>query len=365
MGSVRSGTRADSDTLPRHLAPADATREGDAAGYRGFVAAALVACFGLLGAVFTLNVLVDPLAIAGTGLVAPAVETDRGIKLDLIDELPQSPGVLILGSSRARQAEPSFVRRLTGHTGFNAAVTGGTAADAWVMTRFAADRFPGEPRGYIWFVDVGIATNGVNPELLDDPRANRYLTGKSLDFTLDDVAAYISPQATRASLRVLRACVLATCTSRVRYLPDGSIAQPSLRHLPEQSASLRRSVAKLVAGTRARPPRGGRIDPLRYVYFERAITFMNEQGARPVIVLNPVHPEVLAELRKHGFPGRKAALAYLHRLQQRLDFVFVDAQDIRRWNGTADDWSNATHVNRRNMRRLLRYVVAQSDGALR
>jgi len=357
--------RADSDTLPRHLAP-DATREGAGDSYRGLVAAALVACFGLLGAVFTLNVLVDPLAIAGTGLVEPAVETDRAVKLDLIEDLPQSPEILILGSSRARQAEPSFVRRLTGHTGFNAAVTGGTAADAWVMTLFAADRFSGEPRRFIWFVDVGIATNGVNPELLDDPRASRYFSGKSLDFTLDDVATYISPQATRASWRVLRACVLDTCSNRVRYLPDGSIDQPSLRFLPEQSASLRRSVAQLVAGTRARPPRaGGRIDPLRYVYFERAITFMNERDARPVIVLNPVHPEVLAELSKHGYPGRKSALAYLERLQRRLDFVFVDAQDITRWDGTAADWSNATHVNRRNMRRLLRYVVAESDGALR
>jgi hypothetical protein len=356
---------ADSDTLPRHLAPAEATREGDGGGYKSFVAAALVACFGVLGAVFTLNVLVDPLAIAGTGLVAPAVETDRGIKLDLIENLRVNPEILILGSSRARQAEPSFLRRLTGHTGFNAAVTGGTAADAWVMTRFAAERFRGQPRRFIWFVDVGIATNGVNPELEDDPRASRYLAGKSLDFTLDDVATYISPQATRASWRVLDACVFDTCRSRVRYLPDGSIAQPSLRFLPERSKSLRRAVAKLVAGTRAHPPRGGRIDPRRYVYFERAITFMNERGARPVIVLNPVHPEVLAELRKHGYPGRRAALAYLRRLQQRLDFVFVDGQDIRRWGGSPVDWSNATHVNRRNMRRLLRYVVAQSDRELR
>ena len=38
---------------------------------------------------------------------------------------------------------------------------------------------------------------------------------------------------------------------------------------------------------------------------------MNEQGSRPVIVLNPIHPHVLAALRGRGFPARKAALAYL------------------------------------------------------
>jgi hypothetical protein len=52
-------------------------------------------------------------------------------------------------------------------------------------------------------------------------------------------------------------------------------------------------------------------------------------------------------------------------LQRRFRFVVVNCQDIRRWGGTAQDWSNATHVNRRNMRRMLRYVVAHSHGALR
>ena len=354
------------DALPRHVAPAEATADAASAGYATFVAAALVACFGLLGGVLALNVLVDPLMIAGTGLVVPAVENDRGVKLELIDRHRRNPEVLILGSSRARQAEPAFVEQLTGHAAFNAAVTGGTAADAWVMTRAAADRFPGQRRRYIWFVDTGLATNVVNPELRNEPRASRYLAGKSRDFGLRDVATYISPQATRASWHVLDACVLNTCESKIRYLPDGSIAQSSLAFLPEQSKSLRRSIAKLVAGVRANPPRGGggENDPQRYRYFEQAIRFMNDHGARPVIVLNPVHPEVLTELRKHGYPSRAIALAYLHRLQQRLDFVLVDCQDIRRWGGSSTEWSNSTHVNRRNMRRMLRYVIAHSDGEL-
>ena len=267
-------------------------------------------------------------ALAASLLGTPC--SDRSLKLTLIEQLPRSPQILVLGSSRARQAEPAFVRRLTGKTAFNAAVTGGTAADAWVMTRFAADRFPRAPRRYIWFVDAGIATNGVNPALRADPRARRYLS--------------------------------AACPERSRYLADGSLATPALG----SGAGLAAAVAKLVAGVRANPPgRGGPSDPKRYVYFERAIRYMNDRGARPVIVLNPIHPEVLAELRKHGHPRRATALAYLRRLQQRLDFVFVDAQDIRRWGGSSADWSNATHVNRTNMRRLLRYVVAHSGGALR
>ena len=91
---------------------------------------------------------------------------------------------------------------------------------------------------------------------------------------------------------------------------------------------------------------------------------MNEHGSTPVIVLNPIHPKVLAVLRRQGLVKRRASLAYLRRLHKRLDFVVVDAEDIRRWGGSPRDFTNATHVNRVNMRRLLRYIVSHSEGAL-
>src|ERR671937_245 len=224
---------------------------------------------------------------------------DRATKLTLIEKLARNPEIVILGSSRAREAEPSLLQALTGHRGFNAAVTGGTAADGWVVTRLIAGRFPRGRRRYLIFVDAGIATNGVPPDLAADPRARR-------------------------------------------YLPEDSPASPP----------------------RAPPPGRGPPPPRRYVYFERTIAFMNSQGARPVIVLNPIHPRVLAELERYGFPKRAAALRYLAQLRERLDFVVVDCEDIRRWGGSAAHFENATHIDVVNMRRLLGHVVAHSDRAL-
>ena len=48
----------------------------------------------------------------------------------------------------------------------------------------------------------------------------------------------------------------------------------------------------------------------------------------------------------------------------RHKLVVVDCQDIGKWGGTADDWTNATHVDQANMRRMLRYIAGHSDGAL-
>jgi hypothetical protein len=306
--------------------------------------------------------LVASLAARATPLPSNAVDSDRSFKLTLIENLASPPGILVLGSSRSRLAEPEFLRMLTGHSGFNAGVTGGSAADAWVFTRVTAARFP-QHRRYIWFVDAGIATNGVNPQLARDPRAHRYLIGGP-EYDVGYRGPYIPVAATQASLRSLRSCLRTSCRGRLPYNPDGSIAHPSSR--PDAASRLRRSVHTMLAAIEAHPPqRTVTLNPKRFVWFERTIAFMNHRGERPVIVLNPVYPSVLALLRRHGYGVRHAALAYLNDLHRRLDFVVVDAVDMRKWGGTATDWSDAKHVTEPNMRRLLRYVVAHSQGALR
>ncbi len=276
---------------------------------------------------------------SGRAVGAPCRDAgDRATKLTLIERLRRKPGILILGSSRARIVEPSFLQRLTGRSGFNAAVTGGTAADGWVMTRYTADRFPQDGRRYILFVDAEIATDGVPSDLAADPRARKYLAG------------------------VRR--VAGTCRLSSRYAADGSIAYLPPVSPAQRARTVATTLARVIASIRANPPRGGRVDPRRYTYFERMIAFMNRHGSRPVVVLNPIYPTILAELEKYGFPARKRSRAYLDELHQRLDFVDVDCEDIRTWGGSAAHFSNAKHVDRVNMRRMLRYIVAHSGGAL-
>jgi hypothetical protein len=341
----------------------------DTATRRGFVAGFLVSFFLLLAAVLAFNVVVDPFDLAGSGVVPTAVEPDRSIKLDLLQHLKRSPQILILGDSRGRQAEPKYLQRLTGHTAFNAAVTGGSAPDAYVMVRFTADRFPQQKRRYIWFTDIGLASGIVLPQLGNDPRARRYLP-TAPSFGLGDVKQYLSTDATKASWRVFDKCVLATCHSLIQYHPDGSLTNQSLHYLPEHAKSLRKSVQKAVAGARANDEtlpqwRHDLADPQRFFYLDRMLAFMNRRGEVPVIVLNPIYPSVLAALEKHGFPGRTATLEKLAQLKKRYRFVVVDAEDSHRWGGKPNDWTNASHVNRANMRLELKYIVAHSHGVLR
>jgi hypothetical protein len=335
---------------------------------RHFVVGFLAAWLGVLGAVLAFNVVIDPFALAGTGLVPTAVEQDRSIKLDLLQRLKRDPEILIMGSSRSRMAEPAFLQKLTGRTGFNAGVTGGTSADEYVFTRFAADRFPHQKRRYLWFTDLGISGGGVLPQLAQDPRAHRYLQGGS-GFGLGDVKTYLSTEATQASWRVFTNCVLGQCHSHIRFRADGSLTQRSLHYLPEHARSLGASVAKLIASMRTNSltlaqARADIAAPGRFFYFDRVLAFMNARGEVPVIVLNPVYPSVFAAMKRNGAPYLRATMEKFAALHKRFRFVVVDCEDIGKWGGTDYDWTNATHVNRANMRRMLRYIVAHSDGAL-
>ena len=83
-----------------------------------------------------------------------------------------------------------------------------------------------------------------------------------------------------------------------------------------------------------------------------------------MIVLNPIYPTIFAELQKVGASLTTASLAYLHSLQSRHALIVVNCQDIHAWGGTDYDWTNPSHVNRANMRRMLRYIVSHSAGAL-
>jgi hypothetical protein len=287
------------------------------------------------------------LAAAGTasaiGNPEPSTCTDGGdrlTKLTLVEQLKRSPQLLVLGSSRSRVAMPDTVRKLTGRTAFNAGVRGGASADEYVFTRLLASRFPRSRPAYLIFTDVGIAGDGLNPELADEPLARPFLSAG-------------------ASSRKT------TCRPNGLYSPDGGLDYPSPLTAADRAERTAKTVAQTLKGITAATERPTHIDPASTQYFQRMLAFMNAHGATPVIVLNPIYPSVLAKRRRYGFPERKAAADYLSWLHERYHFIVVDCEDIRRWGGKASDFINVDHIDRTNMARMLRYVVSHSGGVLR
>ena len=108
-----------------------------------------------MAAVGALNTLADPYGMVGMKLVPSATTSDRTIKADAIDALDQAPELVVLGSSRSMRYEPEYLKQKTGLRTFNAGVNGiGGTADAWAMTNYIHDSFPGARQAYFWLLDV-------------------------------------------------------------------------------------------------------------------------------------------------------------------------------------------------------------------
>jgi hypothetical protein len=286
------------------------------------------------------------LVAAGTAGASSRPPTDRSIKLDLIAKLHHGPQILILGDSRGRQAEPPLLNRLTGPTGFNAAVMGGTAPDAWVFIRYTADRFPGQKRRYIWFVSDGLAGNIPDPRTEADPRGRRYLQEVApslntqplkVDWPAHPFTHYprrIPPRENLATLRPARA--RGQVRGRRDRRPDPATPSRGAAVRPKALPALR---------TRARlheQPRPAAGD-----------------GVQPALPDRVRRPQAIRAAHRD-----QCSLDYLHGLQARYQLVVGNCENIHTWGGTTSNWKNATHVDGLNMRRMLRYIVAHSDGAL-
>jgi anaerobic selenocysteine-containing dehydrogenase len=273
--------------------------------------------------------------------------TDRSIKLDLIAKLKRGPQILVLGDSRGRQAEPSYLRRLTGRTGFNAAVMGGTAPDAWVFIRYTADRFPGQKRSYVWFVSAGLAGNIPDPRTEADPRGRHYL---------QEVAQYLDNQPLDVPWPK---------HPFTGYRQDGGLATKAWPPSSQHVARVKAEAAAIAANIRQKPPGLPDFASKRFRLFEHLLAYLNGRGERPVIVFNPLYPTVYAALERYDSSYLTGALDYLRSLRSTYNFVMVNCENVHACGGNDTDWQNATHVNRFNMQRMLRHIVAHSGSALR
>ena len=253
----------------------------------------------LLVAVGTLNALVDPYGILGTGRFPTATTSDRSIKADLIQNLSEAPQLIVRGSSRSMRYDPEYLQKKTGLRTFNSGVNIiGGAADAWTLTSFLHDRFPQSHPAYLWLVDVEtFAPVLIKNSLSAEPRLARYLdttpgrdglTGR-LAAIGDDLKSVLSWATARDSIRILthrRKATRKQQAFRRQFRDNGGIAAKSMS--PAQRE--RQRVETLARYSLLYRDTYLAMDPQAKTYVEQTLSLMNAAGSQPLIVLTPMGP---------------------------------------------------------------------------
>ncbi len=270
-----------------------------------FVAGALAAAAVLVGVVVAFNLLTDPWGVFGVGIFPPRVNQDRSTKADLLTELKRPPELLIYGSSRAWTVEAARVEQATGLRTFNAAVTAGRPADAYVFTAVVHDTWPRATPDFLWLLDVEAFLRGpLPPSLLAESRFSRYLPWRAKAAAqLDELGWLASWSGLQASYEVwkkhpTREKVRASWLRRIA--PDGTVKTPPSSEAKAGPKALKKWSEEEVARYRS----FARLDAEAETYVEKTLQLFASWGGSGVVVLTPTQPEVL-----DGGAGRRLAPA--------------------------------------------------------
>lgn len=355
---------------PRESHAAPTIEEGPGESNRRFVLTLLVTLVVVVGGVAGFNAIVDPYGKLGTGIFPTATFSDRREKVKLIERLTVPPRLIILGSSRAMKAEPSYLQAKTGLPGFNAGVSSGKPEDAWAFVNFLHDRFPGTQQSYIWLLDVeSFRSLEIDPELRSVPELSRYLpvslrTG-SQTATLKSLLSWYTAE---DSWAVVKAKIEGkTAAGTADFTADGYRSKDFHDLIRASGTSFREqldaTIKQWVATYQVYKQLGARPEQ----YFQETVAAMNGWGATPVIVLPPMQPLLLARVRQLGWNRRHAqVVAYLHGLQAsgKYRFRFLDDSEISSFGGSPTDFYDGVHMTTPNMRKMLDQILAKDAGAL-
>ena len=289
------------------------------------------------------------------------------MKVALVDRLRRPPDLIVFGSSRALKANPAYLRRKLGETGFNAAVSDGRPEDAWAFLNLLHARFPRSHPHYLWLVDVESFRGSPDPGLLDTPALARFVPFRERwRQRLDAAMPLLSWQEARASL--------GSCAGRGSGRRSGSGARLRAERLPALRHPRRRLRPRTHARAGARASealyasvysRYRGLSPVQMRYFERTLARMDAWGEPPVIVLTPLHPAMRRALAPLGWTKRRQqVLEFLAGLRARHRFEFLDLTLLSSFGGSPDGFYDGFHLTLPNMHRLLDAVVRRERNAL-
>jgi hypothetical protein len=354
---------------------------------RRFALLLLAVVLLVLFAVAALNYVVDPYGAMGVGLLPTAVQPDRAQKVELIRRLKAAPQIVILGSSRAMKADPAYLSKVTGLRGFNASVTGASPEDTFVFVNLLHDAFPQARMRYLWLLDVeSFRKSAETQQILGQRELAKYLKAserrKARQAALLQLVSWSEMKDSVRSLwhhltagdeggaagggTAAAGRTAGTKAKKNPFRADGFVPWGAHDELYAHGRTFNKELA-LTRGEYIVMYRTYRsLDPGAESYVQSTLGLMNSLGARPVIVLTPMHPRLRQALAPLGWERRhQQVLDYLHSLQRRYDFVLVDLTSLSSFGGSPSLFYDGVHMRVRNLDRLLHTAVDRSQGALR
>ena len=278
----------------------------------------------------------------------------RVAKARLIEQLKAPPQVVIFGGSRVLRDNPAYIRRRTGLTAFNAAVTHARPEDTWALLNLLHTRFPGARFRFLWVIhgDEFVARH-LDAALLLDQALARYFP-----------SSLIKEQLPLAVMRgqggVKSTQIAIQDRGRLVYAPDGYVvsgffsngAPPPNGHPGGIAANIRKELRIYRTSPVALGRRSVR-------YFVKDLQLMDSLAVhRPVVVAAPFDRRIYAATVHRGWGARHRRIRnLLARLRDRYRFSFLDLSRAAAHGFTPSEFYDGIHLTPRGARRVVDLVL--------
>ena len=331
-------------------------------GHKPYVQAFLIASALLVFPVLTLNILVDPYDLLGTGLLPPVVRSDRAVQIEMLNGRSDAPQALVLGSSRTMKISPEQIEKLFGLSAQNMGVGSCRAEGYLLMTQYAI-----ETGCDLELIIVGVDIEAFHDKLPVDQRWNKVpeLRGaipelRQLDYKayFNDAASLLSYDMTIDSFRSIKSkWAPDRVLARTSFRKDGVVEYPLWESQVKAGRfNLDKYMKHSVAEYRGRYRGFDKISEWRKQRFMEFLELCRSKKIHVKAFITTLHPTVTADLEKQSNYRRlKSELwDFLQNARKSHPFELYDFADAASYGGNYQDFWDGAHINDRNAEKLLR-----------
>ena len=276
---------------------------------------------------------------------------ERSFKLDLVDELPQPPQLVIFGGSRMQRFEPNLALDLTGLPAMNFALSNFRTEDAWAISNYLLTRSPDTRLRCVWGLQVGMFGDATfAPGLVYDQRLSPWFT----------------PELLAEQAKLLGEVHPADLLVTNRYAGRGYLRSSNYDVRRAAGETLSASLVKWIARYVTARSAVTHVQSRSRSYFEATLGLLNQHGVTPCIVIMPYHPRALDALTNAGWRPRLTALkAYLQGLRATYHFDLLNYDTVAAFEGHTGYFYDGAHPTVENSRILLRHAVKAAPESFR
>jgi hypothetical protein len=329
---------------------------------------AVPACLGALavvaagcGAHAYAGLVSHPARPAGALVASSTDGRTRTAKARLIDQLQRPPRVVIFGGSRAMRFDPAYIRRRTGLTGFNAAVTHAWPEDTWALLNLLHTRFPHARFRFLWVIHGDeFVRRPIDAAVLLDPALSRYFPSRLVQAQLPGAIARARGTAKTIQIDIPR-------RGRLVYAPDGYVVSGFFSNGTPPPNGHPGAIAANI-GKELRIYATNPVTPFRQSvrYFGKDLGLMDSlAAARPVVVAAPFDRRIYTATVHRGWGARhRRLLALLARFHDAYRFSFLDLSRSAAHGFVPGEFYDGIHLTPRGARRVVDLVLERFPRAL-